>query len=373
MHRRLLTVGMCLTVLLSESRQLHAQPAEELFKDAVVRFSMADFHLSIRLLKQAKLKAKDPGLLGRIYLYLGLNHAVIGQKKVAKKEFYTALIKNPGLSLDPKRFKLPILEMFNQVRQSMRGDLSVSADREAAVVLVDGKNVGQAPFKAPHTIGKHLLEVRSQDGRFGYAEEVIVSFDQHTQVKAKLKRLWGKLSVRSTPAGAEVLLDGRSLGNAPLDRVAVGAGGHQISLRLDGHREHSIEVDVPPDHHHVMEVLLRPVVEVKARQPQAVPAEPGRRVWTWVAAGAAVAAASVGIGLGISANSDYDEYQKTPDPEQGARLKDDIESKDLGANAMFGVAGALAITSVVLFFLEGRADEALQATESGGIAWITRF
>ena len=88
----------------------------------------------------------------------------------------------------------------------------------------------------------------------------------------------------------------------------------------------------------------------------------GGRLWTWIAAGTAVAVAGVGLGLWFAGESDYSEWQDLqPDvltaaanDERLGELEDSIRAKELGAYISFGVAGALAATSVVLFFMEGR-------------------
>ena len=83
----------------------------------------------------------------------------------------------------------------------------------------------------------------------------------------------------------------------------------------------------------------------------------GRRLWTWVAAGGAVVSLGLGIGVTASAASDYDEYQTTPDPERFDLLAGRIEDKRIVFGVMYGVAGALAVTSAVLYWLEGRSLE----------------
>jgi tetratricopeptide (TPR) repeat protein len=92
-----------------------------------------------------------------------------------------------------------------------------------------------------------------------------------------------------------------------------------------------------------------------------------RRVWTWVTGAAAVVAAGVGLGLGLSANSGYDEFQSTTDPARYDELKESVPRRGHAATAMFSVAGALAVTSVVLFFVEGRPSSERRSTSAAGV------
>ena len=87
------------------------------------------------------------------------------------------------------------------------------------------------------------------------------------------------------------------------------------------------------------------------------PSEHAGRIWTWVTGGSAVAIAAVALGLGLKAKSDHDTYFAT-DPVTGQYKNPGagtgFVNMGYAATAMYCVAGALAITSVVLFFVEGR-------------------
>ena len=82
-----------------------------------------------------------------------------------------------------------------------------------------------------------------------------------------------------------------------------------------------------------------------------------RRFFTWIVAGTAAAALGAGIGLGVSANLEFDDWEASCRESRNNACNDaarSVESKDVAANIMFGMAGTLAVTSVVLFFLENR-------------------
>jgi hypothetical protein len=90
--------------------------------------------------------------------------------------------------------------------------------------------------------------------------------------------------------------------------------------------------------------------------PEAPASKPRRRVWTWVTGGAAVAFAAVALGLGIKAKKDNDFFHEQDPPIDDAHKNASKSFVNMGyaATAMYCVAGALAITSVVLFFVEGK-------------------
>lgn len=110
-------------------------------------------------------------------------------------------------------------------------------------------------------------------------------------------------------------------------------------------------------------------------RPPPSPADGPRRVWTWVAAGGALASLVTGIALGSAAGSDHREWQDLlqagTDYESWVALKQSGEQKSLGANIMFGVSAALALSALALFFFESRgapvpkeADHDLSALKS---------
>jgi len=85
----------------------------------------------------------------------------------------------------------------------------------------------------------------------------------------------------------------------------------------------------------------------------------------WVTLSLAVATGATGLGLGLSARSENDaagDLKLTYS--QAQEHHDAAASRALGANICFGVAGALAITSGVLFYV-GRKSE--KATTSAAV------
>jgi hypothetical protein len=84
------------------------------------------------------------------------------------------------------------------------------------------------------------------------------------------------------------------------------------------------------------------------------PARKGGRLWTWIAGGAAVAAAGAGVGLGVAANGAAAQTAMPPMGVTPAQQASSAQGLATGANVAYGVAGAAAVTAVVLFFIEGR-------------------
>lgn len=263
------------TFVVLSGRVGRAEPAcqaEELLQQAITSHENARFEQALALLQRARGCTTDPALLGRIYLRLGVAHAVVEGTDEARAAFRAALALDPGLALDPAGLKDSIVELFRAVHRETRGRLRVRADRANAEVLINGKTRGRAPLELELPVGRHRVEVRA--GGASEAREIVVRLDKEQAIAARLG-------------------------------------------------------------------------------PEVPAAPPRRRLLTWVAAGGAVVSLGVAIGLGASADASYREYtDESTGPERGAELRDAIQSRALGANVMFGVAGALALTSAVLFFIE---------------------
>jgi tetratricopeptide (TPR) repeat protein len=67
-----------------------------------------------------------------------------------------------------------------------------------------------------------------------------------TKIDRLLQRYYATLSITVEPAGAEVLLDGKSAGLAPLQSVRVRVGTHDVLLRLAGYEPQKRVVQVAP-------------------------------------------------------------------------------------------------------------------------------
>jgi hypothetical protein len=353
-----------LCVLLLAPADVAAEGAVTLLERGITAFGLGQLEASRQVLRQAREATRDPRLLAKIQLYLGLNDAVEGAEEKARRAFSAALRHDPTLVLDRRNFKPDLVRLFNDVRQRMSGRLAISIAAPGVKVLIDGEERGTAPLDASIPPGRHIVEVQTADGLSTYRAEVVVVPGHQTRVEALLERRKGRLLLRSEPAGAEVLVDGVPVGEAPLNRL-VEAGPHVVVMRYMGRAAQLQRVTVRPEQDTRVSLTLAPLSPGEA--PAARPNWFNRRLWTWVAAGTALAALGTGIGFGISAEVDFNEHEATCADQYHGRcdeLAHRIESKDRVANVMFGMAAAAAAAAVVLYFVEDRAPA---ATEAAGL------
>lgn len=340
-----------LLALILSTTAARAEDAEALLKQGIEAFSLADFERSRTLLNQAASATQEPRLLAKIHLYRGFNDVATGAPAAARAAFTTALGLDPTLKPDPAQVKRDLLESFEAVRRSLQGKLVVSAGGEGARVLVDGKDRGEVPLQLTLPVGAHRFEIRSADGRRRQTAKLVLAPGQTLEHRAALEPVRGRLSIVSTPSRAEVYLDGERAGRTPLSALELPSGPHSVTLVLAGHAPYVGRVTVEPERTASVQASLAP---------SAVAPVARRRIWTWVALASAVTSLGVGVGLGVASNADFQSYQdRCGSSTLGicGELRDSVRGKDLAANTLFGVAGALAIGSAILYYLEGRAPD----------------
>jgi serine/threonine-protein kinase len=160
--------------------------------------------------------------------------------------------------LDPKRYSLQIqkdgyqslqtaLELKKGESQdqklhleSLAKGLLVTSNPPGADIFINGaKQSGQTPANLPLGPGQYDLVLRLP-GYEAYAGHVQVKDNVQTALNAELKEksqnhvAWAQ--VTTTPAGAEIFIDGTSTGRFSPARVQMPSGVHTIGLRLNGYQ-----------------------------------------------------------------------------------------------------------------------------------------
>lgn len=117
------------------------------------------------------------------------------------------------------------------------GFVSVTTVPPDARIEVDGERIGLSPLEVPLEAGRHTVHL----SKSGYKEaDVIVDVapEGRHAVDARLEPKEGALLVISSPTGAKVLLDGRSVGEVwePLRIEDVAPGSHTVRVEKEGYR-----------------------------------------------------------------------------------------------------------------------------------------
>lgn len=116
-----------------------------------------------------------------------------------------------------------------------------------ATVLVDGRDVGPAPFKGELTAERHTIEARAP-GYVTVGQTVEVQDRQPMSLVLTLspERHEGRLRVVA-PEGASISVDERDVGAGTWEGVVSTTGGHQLVVHRPGYQTYSTEVFVADD------------------------------------------------------------------------------------------------------------------------------
>jgi hypothetical protein len=146
--------------------------------------------------------------------------------------------------------------------ESLAKGLYVSSRPPGADVFINGaKQSGQTPATLPLAPGQYNLVLRLQ-GYEAYAGNVQVKDNIQTTLDAELKEkatsrvAWA--DVTSNPKGAEIVIDGTSTGQFSPARVQVSAGGHVVTLRMEGYQPVRRTIQVTEGSSVTVEGTLRP-------------------------------------------------------------------------------------------------------------------
>jgi tetratricopeptide (TPR) repeat protein len=120
-----------------------------------------------------------------------------------------------------------------------------------------------APLLVPYVaVGKHELRIERRCHQTArYALEVrpeMRSTQPITFKPVRLKAELAALELRGHPSGAEVWLDGKSIGSLPVRREGVCAGTHQVEARFPTGARWYNEIELPAGRTHRLQIYPRP-------------------------------------------------------------------------------------------------------------------
>jgi hypothetical protein len=185
----------------------------------------------------------------------------------------------------------------------------------------------------------------------------------HEAVTGEKLDTTGTIRIRVDRKGADVTLDGRSLGESPISGPQrVQEGPHTVTLQKAGFVRWSSTVGVTAGREATVDADLVPL--------QLLTEAPRSRLWTWGWASSGVAAAGIasGIAFGSMAKSSYAKYQDATTRSDAVAYHDDAQFRATMSNVSWGVAavtGAAAITLLSVAMVQDARAAAEMAATSG--------
>lgn len=289
------------------------QKAKEAFQTAQRLYKEARYADAIVKFEEAYALKPSPVL----FYNIGKCHEQLGDVPKALRSYRDYLRLSPDAK-DKDTVSDAIANLERRLKEKGLQQLMVFADPPTAVIEVDGKVLGNSPASIELTAGNHKLSVKA-DGYETTERAFVMQTSRATEMTINLRPAGTKLDPPPPP---------------PL---------------VDVPKKDEPKKDEPPK--------LTPkdmvVASGTGASKTAEPAKKGR-LWTWVAGGVAVASVGAGAGMGVVAQN----TAKGIGPNTPIGMADDqarsAQGLATGANIAYGVAGAAAITAVVLFFVEGK-------------------
>lgn len=179
------------------------------------------------------------------------------------------------------------------------------------------------------------------------------------------------VAVSSTPAGAQIFVDGEATGQVTPADVQLSSGEHTVEVRLEGYQTRSQALTAQPGTRMRLEIPL----QAGASAPEPAPAggeapapsggggsaDPSAAVWAFAGIGAAGLVSGTVFGfLALSEQSNFDAMPTQATADQGQLFA-------LIADISFGVAAAAAITAVVLYIVERSSGGGEAETATSGV------
>jgi hypothetical protein len=262
-----------------------------------------------------------------------------------------------------------------------RGNYAQALEKfEAAYATYPSQKLWFNIGKANRDLGRPVEALDAFEKFLTGAPEASFSTKTEARVAAEdLKQKLGQLRIECDPPGAEVTVDGKSHGLAPLPGLVwVVPGRHQVTATHARGQPalKTVEVKAMQISPVGLRIAAPPTAVVgpgpapgmqittTATRPIATP-EPssGGRKWTWVAAGSTVLLAGSALTLGLLNQAKYNDLNQSCGKESTARLGCDrgeinsLETRQTVATVLWGATGVAAMTAIVLFVVEGGKGE----------------
>jgi len=124
------------------------------------------------------------------------------------------------------------------------GSLSVTANVQGATVYLDGKAVGEVPYRLEGVEpGAYEIRVTKEDYE-SFDRMVAVSRGREAKVSAMLVLEPVRLRVESDVPGATVFLDRKYVGATPVTVTDVGPGTYGLTVSAEGYDIHAEKVEI---------------------------------------------------------------------------------------------------------------------------------
>ncbi len=152
---------------------------------------------------------------------------------------YTLELAKDGYQTWKKRTRV-IANRDNEVKVQLipeTGGLEISSEPGKAQVYIGGELQGETPYTISDLpVGKYKIRV-SKNGYSSWRQTVDIRAGQVAQLRAELAKTTSSLTIKSTPPGAKIYIDGQLQGLTDLIISSFAPGSYEIRLVKEGYKE----------------------------------------------------------------------------------------------------------------------------------------
>jgi hypothetical protein len=205
-----------------------------------------DWTAAIAEYQEAYRLAPHPSVL----FNLGVDHEHLGRRRDAADLFRRYLVAAPD-AVDREAVRARI-----EALRTARAPTRVATTPTGATIELDGAAIGVAPLEVELAAGGHRI-VAVQGDRRSVPRQVVAEYGEPIDLALDLAERPGRLAIDADVEGAEIALDGATIGRTPLT-VEVAAGDHEVRVWAPGRPPVLRAARVPADGSTQIRVELGP-------------------------------------------------------------------------------------------------------------------
>lgn len=143
-------------------------------------------------------------------------------------------------------------------RLKLPGFIDITSEPSGAEIFINDQKMGVTPTTIELTAGQHTLKLRKNlyhtySGTFELAEKETKNLETF-----ELLPMFGYYEVNSKPSGAQVFLDGKSVGTTPIAEKVIQSGTHELEVTYNLYHEHTEEFAIQDGDNKKFDINLKP-------------------------------------------------------------------------------------------------------------------
>lgn len=133
----------------------------------------------------------------------------------------------------------------------------IESNPAGAEILIGGQKFGNTPATLNLSAGEYELELR-KPLYYPYVGKFTLTAGESKTVRQDLVPRFGYVSINSVPAGAEVFLNGISVGKTPIQKLPQNSGAYQLTVKLNNYYPYEEKFDLKDNEHKQLNCALKP-------------------------------------------------------------------------------------------------------------------